>query len=364
MMKLRIDSRYIPLLASAIVLLALYSAGCVAFADRNFISLSVVAKLFSDNAFLGIAAIGATFVILSGGIDLSVGSVVAFTSILIAALSFDPKLDPRLVGEIAQLLPPEWMPLHPLTAITIAIVLGTGFGTAMGCLIHFFKLPAFLVTLGGMFLVRGLAFMIRVEALSIKHPFYAKSLFWEPIDGISIPTTVKAFTWEPIEGVAIPLGVFCFLGLFLAALFIAHWRRFGRNVYAIGGSEESANLMGLPVARTRIMVYTFAGFCSSVAGVVWTFYTAQGSAAGAGVGLELDAIAAVIIGGTLLAGGVGFLAGTMIGVLIFALIQSLINFQGSLSAWWTRIVVGVLVLVFILLQNFVTAASRSQSKSE
>jgi simple sugar transport system permease protein len=121
--------------------------------------------------------------------------------------------------------------------------------------------------------------------------------------------------------------------------------------------------MGLPVGRTRIMVYTFAGFCSSLAGVAYTFYVSQGHPADAGLGLELDAIASVVIGGTLLSGGVGFLAGTMIGVLIFALIQTLLTNQGTLSAWWTRIVVGALVLVFILLQNFVTAASRSQRKA-
>ena len=351
-MKFRIDSKYVPLMASAIVLVALYAGGCIAFADRNFNSLGVVAKLFSENAYLGIAAIGATFVILSGGIDLSVGSIVAFTSMLIAALCFDPALDPRQVGEVSGLgLPPAWMPMHPLVAIAIAIVLGTLFGAAMGCLIHFFKLPAFLVTLAGMFLFRGLAFMIRVEQLAIKQPFYAK-------------TITEKLTWVPIDGVRIPLGVFCFLGLFAVALYLAHFRRFGRNVYAIGGSEESANLMGLPVGRTRIMVYTFAGFCSSLAGVAWTFYTSQGSSAGAGVGLELDAIAAVVIGGTLLSGGVGFLTGTMIGVLILALIQTMLINQGNLSAWWTRIVVGALILVFLLLQNFVTAASRSQRKSK
>jgi len=348
-MKLRIDSKYIPLMASALVLVGLYVAGCAAFADRNFVSLGVIAKLFSENAFLGIAAIGATFVILSGGIDLSVGSVVAFTSILIATLCFDPALDPRQVGEVAQLLPADWLPMHPLAAIAIAVTLGTLFGTAMGCLIHFFKLPAFLVTLGGMFLARGLAFMIRIESLSIKHDFYAT-------------TVTKDRCWNITDGVQVPLTVFCFLGLFAIALYMAHFRRFGRNVYAIGGSEESANLMGLPVAKTRILVFTFAGFCSSLAGVAYTFYMAKGDSAGAGVGLELDAIAAVVIGGTLLSGGVGFLAGTLIGVLIFALIQSLINFQGTLSAWWTRIIVGVLVLVFILLQNFVTAASRAQQK--
>jgi len=350
-MKRGLDSKYIPLLASAIVLLLLYGAGCIAFYERRFMTLSVVARLFSENAFLGIAAVGATFVILSGGIDLSAGSMLAFTSILIATLCFDPALDPRQVGTVRQLLPAAWLPLHPLTAIAIALVIGALFGALMGCLIHFFKLPAFLVTLGGLFFARGLAFMIRVESLSIKHLFYAE-------------TIKKTLSVTVTEEVQLPLIVFMFLGLFVVALYLAHFTRFGRNVYAIGGNEESANLMGLPVARTKIMIYAFAGFCSSLAGVAHSFYLTAGDSAKAGVGLELDAIAAVVIGGTLLSGGVGFLAGTMIGVLIFALIQTLINFEGRLSAWWTRITVGVLVLVFILLQNFVTAASRSQRRSE
>jgi len=350
-MKRGIDSKYIPLLASAIVLLLLYAAGCVAFRDRGFIQLSVVTKLFSDNAFLGIAAVGATFVILSGGIDLSAGSMLAFTSILIATLCFDPALDPRQVGDVRQLLPAAWLPMHPLAAIAIALAIGTLFGALMGCLIHFFKLPAFLVTLGGMFFVRGLAFMIRIESLSIKHLFYAE-------------TVKKSLSVTVTPEVELPLIVFLFLGLFAVALYLAHFTRFGRNVYAVGGNEESANLMGLPVARTKITIYAFAGFCSSLAGVAYTFYLTKGDSAGAGVGLELDAIASVVIGGTLLSGGVGFLAGTMIGVMIFGLIQTLINFEGHLSAWWTRITVGALVLVFILLQNFVTAASRSQRRGE
>jgi galactofuranose transport system permease protein len=348
-MKLRIDSKYIPLLASAVVLAGLYTTGCIALGDRGFMSLSVIVNLFSENSYLGIAAIGATFVILSGGIDLSVGSIAALTGTLIATLCFNAELDPN-AGEVAQLLPAAWLPLHPLTAISIALAFGTLFGTAMGCLIHFFKLPAFLVTLAGMFLARGLAFMIRVNPLSIRHEFYA--------------TDIKTFSLTLGDGVTIPVTVFCFLGLFVIAMYLAHFRRFGRDVYAIGGSEESANLMGLPVARTRILVYTFAGFCSSLAGVVYTFGIAQAKSADVGLGWELNAIAAVVIGGTLLSGGVGFLAGTLIGVLIFGLIDTMLNFQGNLNAWWTRIVVGILVLVFLLLQNFVTAASRSQRKTE
>jgi len=344
-MKLRLDARYIPVLASAGVLAGLYVLGCVLFGDRGFTSLRVVVDLLSENAFLGAAAIGATVVILSGGIDLSSGSIIALVSILIAVLCFDPALDPRQVGEIKQLLPAAWLPLHPAAAVLVALAVGTLLGTAMGCLIHFFRLPPFLVTLGGMFFARGLAFLIKTESLSIKHPFYIETIR----EDLRIALTAQ---------VDMPFVVVCFAAIFVLGLVLMHWTRFGRNVYAIGGDEKSAVLMGLPVASTKIRGYTFAGFCSALAGVMYTFSLSKGDPAQAGVGLELDAIASAVIGGTLLSGGVGYLAGTLMGVLIFGLIQTLINFQGTLSAWWTRIAVGVLVLVFILLQNFVSAATR------
>jgi simple sugar transport system permease protein len=146
------------------------------------------------------------------------------------------------------------------------------------------------------------------------------------------------------------------LVIFLIAVIVAHYTKFGRYVYAIGGDEHSAKLMGLPVGRTKVLLYTVSGFCSALAGVVYTFYTQSGNPASC-VGLELDAIAAVVIGGTLLSGGAGFMAGTLMGVLILGLIQTLIVFQRNVNSWWTRIVVAVLVLVFILLQKMISLIS-------
>jgi ribose/xylose/arabinose/galactoside ABC-type transport system permease subunit len=144
------------------------------------------------------------------------------------------------------------------------------------------------------------------------------------------------------------------IAVLLAAVFIAHCTPFGRAVYAIGGSEQSAMLMGLPVRSTLIGVYTLSGFCSALAGVIFTFYMLSGYGLHA-LGLELDAIAAVVIGGTLLTGGVGYVAGTLFGVLMLGIIQTLISFDGTLSSWWTRIVVGALLFVFCLLQRFFTS---------
>ena len=327
-MKLPVSSKYISLLATALVLIALYTVGCVSF--PNFGSLRVAVNLVGDNAFLGVAAIGATFVILSGGIDLSVGAAVAFTSILIASL----------VGS----------GMNPFVVIVIALLIGALFGTAMGCLIQWFELPPFLVTLAGMFFARGMGFVVHPQSLGIEHPFFLKHI----TEDLSIHLT---------ERVSVPFTATCFVVILLVALLVAHYTPFGRYIYALGGDEQSATLMGLPVGRTKIFTYTVSGFCSALAGVVYTFYTQSGDPASC-VGLELDAIAAVVIGGTLLSGGVGFMAGTAMGVLILGLIQTLITFQGNLNTWWTRIVVGILVLVFILLQNIITSASRRLDESQ
>ena len=318
----RLNPKYIPLAATALVLIALYVFGCVSY--PNFGSLRVIVNLFGDNAFIGIAAIGATFVILSGGIDLSVGAVIAFIGIFLASV-------------ISAGLP-------PLLAIPLALAIGVAFGAAQGSLIRFFDLPPFLVTLGGMFLMRGLAFVVREESLAIKHGFYQQTL-----RELAIPLAPR---------IAIPFTAICFLAAVIVATYVCVYTRFGRNVYAIGSSENSALLMGVPVGGTKIGIYALAGFFSALAGCVSTFYMQSGNPASF-VGLELDAIAAVVIGGTLLTGGVGFVPGTLMGVLILGLIQTLITFQGNLNTWWTRIAVGVLLLIFIVLQKAIGGRARA-----
>jgi simple sugar transport system permease protein len=226
--------------------------------------------------------------------------------------------------------------MPPLAAISLVLVLGVLFGAVMGVLIHFYALPPFLVTLAGMFLARGLGFMIKLESMPINK---LNNL----VDAITIPVSSEF---------DLPATAVVFLALLLIALVIAHFTPFGRHVYALGGNEQSSVLMGLPVASTKIGVYALSGFCSALAGVVYTFYTSSGNPT-AGTGLELEAIAAVVIGGSLLSGGIGLLAGTLVGVLIFGMIQTIITFQGNVNSWWTKIIVGLLLLVFILLQKLI-----------
>ncbi|MCE9610626.1 MAG: sugar ABC transporter permease YjfF [Chthoniobacter sp.] len=318
------NRRFLPLLVTGGVLVALFIAASSLY--EGFSSARVVGNLFTDNAMLAAIAVGMTFVILSGGIDLSVGSVVACTSIIIATL-------------VSQ---HHW---HPLAAITVALVLGTGFGWAQGWLIQTYELPAFLVTLSGLYFARGMAFVVNMESVGISHSFY---------------TGLQEFSLPLGETAVLSSSAMLFLAIFVVGMFVAHCTVFGRNIYALGGSPDSARLMGLPVARTRCAVYAVSGFCAALAGVAATLYTGSGNPA-MGVGLELDAIAAVVIGGTLLTGGVGYVAGTLLGVLIFATINSALNFDGRLSSEWLRIAMGTLLLGFILLQRFLTRAPKRGS---
>ena len=324
-MSWRFLQRNIPLLATVAVCVLLYGAAAVAY--DGFASLRVFINFFGDNSFLGIAAIGLTFVILSGGIDLSVGAVIGLVSVVFA-----------LVLE-------KWH-LHPVVAVPGVLLIGTLLGAVHGTLIQSFALPPFLVTLGGMFFARGCAYLLSMESLPITRH----------LEAINTRLAVPAG-----DGLEVPATAILFLLVFTSALVVAHFTRFGRNIYAVGGSEVSAVLMGLPAGRTKIRVYALSGFCSALAGVVYCLYTQSGNP-NAGTGLELDAIAAVVIGGTLLSGGVGYVAGTVVGVLIFGIIQTAIVFQGTLSSWWTKIAVGVLLLAFILLQKLVQAGKFGRQK--
>lgn len=320
-MRLPFSRRHLPLLATCGLCVALYVAGSVLY--PGFASLRVFVNFLSDNSFLGIIAVGMTFVILSGGIDLSVGSMLALSSTVLAVL-----LELR----------------HVPVALAVGVVLamGTALGAVMGLVIRQFRLAPFIVTLAGMFFTRGLAQIVHLEALPISNPAYVAATGW------GLPLAA---------GVRVPLTAFIFLGVLAIGLYLSVYTPFGRNVYAVGGNEEAALLMGLPVGRTKVGIYALSGFCSSLSGVVFALYSSSGNPS-AGVGTELDAIAAVVIGGTLLTGGVGHVLGTLVGVLIFGIIQTGITFQGTLSSWWTKVAIGALLLLFVLLQRVLARTGR------
>lgn len=305
--------KHITVLAGLFVYVLLYAVAALRY--EGFFSLPVFINFLSNNAVLGIVAVGMTFVILSGGIDLSVGAVMSFSSVLIGVLLMDL----------------HW---NVYAAIAAAVVCGTALGAVMGAIIHATGIKPFIVTLAGMFFVRGLAFLIHLESIAISEPRH---------------TAIALASVGPL-----PVTAVLFLGFVLVGWYVAVLTPFGREVYALGGGEEAALLMGLPVRRTKIAVYAVSGFCASFAGAALTFYLSSGSHL-EGVGMELDAIATVVIGGTLLAGGVGSVFGTLVGVLMLGLIlTSITTYEGMMSSGMTRVAIGGLLLAFVLLQKVLT----------
>lgn len=319
-------SKYLPLIATTVIFVVAYALCYLQF--PNILSTRVIGNLLTDNAFLGIAAIGMTFVILSGGIDLSIGSVIAFTGVFLAVILKNTAI-------------------HPIFAFALALAITTAFGALMGAIIHYLEMPPFIVTLAGMFLARGMAFVLSIDSVPIVHPFYK---------------TLKAVYFKLPGGGRITLIGGLMLVMFAVGIILAHRTRFGTNIYALGGGTPTARLMGVPVGRTTVAIYAASGFLAGLSGIVFSLYTSAGYSLAA-VGVELDAIAAVVIGGTLLTGGAGFVAGTLIGVLIQGLIQTYITFDGTLSSWWTKIVIGLLLFVFILMQKGILLASKLERRA-
>jgi len=304
-----------PLLTTITIFILIYFIGGRLY--PNMQKPQVFFNLFINTASLMVVSIGMTFVIISKGIDLSVAGMIALTSAASASL-LAHGATPALV-----------MPLM--------LVMGVVFGLTLGSIIHFLKVEPFIVTLMGLFFARGMAYVITLEALPIVDPTYRTLALTK----VLIPGFEKVYVYIP--SLIGPI-------LLLVVIYLSFFTRFGRTVYAIGNNEQSARLMGLPVGRTKIIVYAFSGFCSALAGIMWSISLLSGYG-GYAPGMELDAIASVVIGGTLLTGGVGNVIGTLFGVLINGTIVSILQFNGTLSSWWTRIGVGLLTLIFIGIQS-------------
>ena len=319
------QTKYLPTLITLVLLLGLMSFGSINY--TGFFTIQTFFNLLIDNAFLLVTAVGVSFVLITGGIDISVGAVIAFICMLSADLLENKGWSAGAV-------------------IPLMLLIGCGFGAIMGVLITKFKMQPFIVTLAGMFLARGLCYVISIDTIIITNPTYVA------ISQGRIKIGNGFISWSVIIGLAV----------LLLGIYILQYTKFGRAIYAIGGNEQSARLMGLPVDRTKILVYTLSGLCSSLGGVVFSFYMLSGYGQHA-VGLEMDVIAAAVIGGIMLTGGVGYLFGTLLGVLTQGVIQTLIMFEGTLSSWWTKIAVASLLCLFIILQRIFVIMKERKSNT-
>jgi simple sugar transport system permease protein len=309
--------RYLPVTATGVLLIVALAIGTALY--DNFLTGQVLANVLITNSHLIVLAVGMTFVILTGGIDLSVGAVVALSAMIASRLLASGWTSPA--------------------AIPVVLLTGSLLGLLVGMMIHFFKIQPFIATLAAMFLARGLCYVISIESIPIRDPFWV---------------TMSQSRITVLPNTTVTPAVFVALAVVVVAFFVLHKTRFGRTVYAIGGSEPSASLMGLPVPRTKIGVYVVCGFCASLGSLLYTFNAVQSGNPLHAIGMELDTIAAVAIGGTLLTGGYGFVIGSLLGVLVLGTISSLVKFNGTLNSGWTRIATGLLVLMFIVMQRILT----------
>jgi ribose/xylose/arabinose/galactoside ABC-type transport system permease subunit len=286
------------------------------------LSTRVLGNLLTDNAYIGVIALGMTVVIISGGIDLSVGSVLAFVGVLLGVLISQQELDPS-------------------AAFAVALVLGTAFGAFQGAAIHVLGAPAFIVTLAGMFLARGASFLLTQNSIPINHRLYGDLV------GVGLPLP---------GGGQLTFPAIVMLAMLALTAILLRRTEFGTSIYALGGDRRAAELMGVRAGRTTVGIYAFSGFSAATGGILYSLYTGSAYPL-AGVGLELDAIAASIIGGTLLTGGYGGVLGTFLGVLILGVIQLYITLDGTMSSWIAKIVTAALLLFSILAQRLLASKS-------
>lgn len=318
------------LFVTVLLFVLMYISGMIVFKEKNFGNTQFFLNLIIGNAGLIITAAGMTMVLIIGGIDISVGSVIAVTCMMLAAL-----MEKANIGAVPAML--------------IVLLFGLAFGAVQGWLIAYLRLQPFIVTLAGMFFARGLTAVISLKMITITNKTFlgiAQYKIYLPFGGT---LNRKGLMVYPYIYPTVILAIVVLIVVFV----MLKYTKFGRAIYAVGGSEQSAMLMGLNPRRTKFAVYIINGFLSALGGIAFCLNT-TGAFVELGKGFEMDAIASTVIGGTPLTGGMGNVFGTLFGVLIKATIEALVNFQGNVSSWWSKIIIAALLALFIVLQSLLT----------
>jgi ribose/xylose/arabinose/galactoside ABC-type transport system permease subunit len=314
----------------------MYAIGAIAFADKGFAKPQMFMNLFISNAGLIVIACGLTIVMITGGIDISVGSVTALVCMVSADLM-------------------ENKGMSAYMALFASLSIGLAFGVVQGYLVSYLDIQPFIITLAGLFFGRGMTAVVSTDMIAIKNETFLK---WA---NAKIPLLIG---YTNKKGVFIPSYIYptvviALLVVLLITLMLKY-SKFGRALYAIGGNRQSAVMMGLPVRKMMMQAYVLDGLLAGLGGFLFCLNSCAGFVEQA-KGLEMDAISSAVIGGTLLSGGVGTVFGTLFGVLIKGTISSLITTQGTLSSWWVRIVLSALLCFFIVLQAVIAGAGRKKN---
>ena len=327
--KSRIGSNTVMLMITIALFILLYGAGCLMYADKEFGRLQNFLNVMINNAGLIIVACGVTCVMLTGGIDISVGSVVAMTCMFMS------------VGLA------EWG-MSSGVLIALILLIGVVFGAVQGFCIAYLEIQPFIVTMAGLFFARGMTAVISTQQVSVPFESWFGQLSQIKCEipfGIGAYLNKKGVLVTPYVRITVVIALIVALITFL----MLRYTKFGRSLYAVGGNQQSAALMGLNVKRTRMLSHVLCSFYATLGGLCFCLNTMCGTPTQA-TGLEMDAISSAVIGGTLLTGGVGNVVGTLFGVLINGTISSLVKFNGKLVASWANIITAVLLCFFILLQ--------------
>ena len=317
------------LLTITIVVFALMYIGAMVFLGRGFLRWQTFFNILNTNAPLIITAIGLSLVMICGSIDISVGGVVGLVT-MCCAINLD------------------FMGGNPMTALAIALGIGIAFGVVQGFLVAYLNIQPFIVTLAGMFFARGLTTIIHAEPFNVQNEaFLALKDTRITIPFLGSINNSGAFTPAYME-----IGVAVALILVVLAFVALRWTSLGRSFYAIGGNRQSALMLGINTKRSLFLAHVISGVLAGIAGYVYIMHSASGAVTNAD-GMEMNAIAASIIGGTMLTGGVGNIAGTFFGVLSLGTIQNIVSSAGFTDAWWAKITVAVMICLFLVIQSIV-----------
>ena len=334
-----LNGHTILLLITIALFIVLYAGGCIAYGSKGFTHLQTFLNILITNAGLICVACGLTVVMLTAGIDISVGALIAMDCMMLAVGMRSG------IGAVPMML--------------IVLLVGVAFGTFQGFLIGYLEIQPFIVTMAGMFFCRGMTAVICTDQVSITQEINAT--FYKLANmKINIPfggyTNKKGMYMTPYIRITVVVALLVLLAVFL----LLRHTRFGRSLYAVGGNAQSAAMMGLNVKSIRMRAHMLCSVLASIGGICYCLNTMAGSVSQA-LGLEMDAISSAVIGGTLLTGGVGNVFGSFFGVLINGTISSIVKTNGKLASSWPNILTALLLFVFIVIQS-IFAAVRTLKK--
>ncbi len=316
------------LLITVVIFVVMY-AGAMIFLQKGFLKPQTFFNIMNANAALIVTSCGMSLVMITGGIDISVGGVVALVSMCCAVYL-------------------DYAGGNVFVSLLIALAIGLAFGAVQGYLVAYLDIQPFIVSLAGMFFARGMTTIVHTAPFNVENEaFVALKGTRITVPGMGTVNRLGKYVDAYVE-----IGVIVAILVVILLFFVLKWTRMGRGFYAVGGNRQSALMLGINVKRTRFMAHLLCGLLAGIGGYIYFLHVGSGSASHAS-GMEMNAIASSIIGGTLLTGGVGNIFGTLVGVLSLSTIQNIVSSIGLDQAWWTGITVAAMLCLFLIIQSVI-----------